>query len=596
VSRLPIPGSDDNTWGDILNDFLGVEHNFDGTLKKAADIADAKNKADTALQPSNNLSDLNSSTTARTNLGLGNSATKDVGTTTGTVAAGDDSRITSAISQTSADGRYIHQDSTGMPSSVTSASSSNWVNPSVLGSSKRAATDILMSTYDTNPTTTDHTTAFQNALSDAATLISNGAVKVRIILDSRQKYSIGGAVTAGSNGQWAQIPLPFSNTHTGTIQLVGMPRGNDYSYLSAGNSGTVIESTLSSAPTFSGSVGIASIFGGPASYCNSRSPGTMYPSGFSYIRFATQDITIRSANPVICGIDAGWITGFAFDGLLQFDTDQMASVTPSTLNFANLTVCTNPQAIPVIFPFALDWYGTIGDTLVCSGWLCGPVLGEYLDCRRVIVFFTAGAALSVDASQQVSRIGFLTDWNNAYGIATQYPSQAAPVSPASTAAASRSTSSNATAVEIGTWNIQISQNGGAPASTRRVYDVMDANNLIPIDANWTSADDAGNAQFAPVILGSGGFTTGAAFKKRIKSKLTTTGAYGTVTTPASGTNTRNPYGRDGFLFTSGGSITQINVNGNGNVAWTGSYPFPIPANASFNITYTGTPALSLLLT
>jgi hypothetical protein len=33
VSRLPTPGSDDNQWGQILNDFLGQAHNADGSLK-----------------------------------------------------------------------------------------------------------------------------------------------------------------------------------------------------------------------------------------------------------------------------------------------------------------------------------------------------------------------------------------------------------------------------------------------------------------------------------------------------------------------------------------------------------------------------------
>ena len=37
TSRLPIPGQDDNTWGTILNDFLGVEQNADGTLKIRTD-------------------------------------------------------------------------------------------------------------------------------------------------------------------------------------------------------------------------------------------------------------------------------------------------------------------------------------------------------------------------------------------------------------------------------------------------------------------------------------------------------------------------------------------------------------------------------
>ena len=33
MARLPQPGGDDGTWGDILNDFLNVGHNSDGTLK-----------------------------------------------------------------------------------------------------------------------------------------------------------------------------------------------------------------------------------------------------------------------------------------------------------------------------------------------------------------------------------------------------------------------------------------------------------------------------------------------------------------------------------------------------------------------------------
>jgi hypothetical protein len=36
VSRLPVPGGDDGTWGDVLNDYLKQSHNGDGSLKPPA--------------------------------------------------------------------------------------------------------------------------------------------------------------------------------------------------------------------------------------------------------------------------------------------------------------------------------------------------------------------------------------------------------------------------------------------------------------------------------------------------------------------------------------------------------------------------------
>lgn len=37
MARLPIPGGDDGSWGTVLNTYLGVEHNADGTLKIRSD-------------------------------------------------------------------------------------------------------------------------------------------------------------------------------------------------------------------------------------------------------------------------------------------------------------------------------------------------------------------------------------------------------------------------------------------------------------------------------------------------------------------------------------------------------------------------------
>ena len=48
MARLPQPGSDDGTWGSILNDFLSTSHASDGTLKPAA-LTDAGAADDTTV-------------------------------------------------------------------------------------------------------------------------------------------------------------------------------------------------------------------------------------------------------------------------------------------------------------------------------------------------------------------------------------------------------------------------------------------------------------------------------------------------------------------------------------------------------------------
>lgn len=48
MARLPVPGSDDGTWGNVLNDFLAVEHNTNGTLKASGSLSTKANVTDVA--------------------------------------------------------------------------------------------------------------------------------------------------------------------------------------------------------------------------------------------------------------------------------------------------------------------------------------------------------------------------------------------------------------------------------------------------------------------------------------------------------------------------------------------------------------------
>lgn len=54
MARLPQPGGDNGVWGEVLNDFLQVSHNADGTIKSGA-----VTKADVGLANVDNTSDAN---------------------------------------------------------------------------------------------------------------------------------------------------------------------------------------------------------------------------------------------------------------------------------------------------------------------------------------------------------------------------------------------------------------------------------------------------------------------------------------------------------------------------------------------------------
>ncbi|CNC98934.1 tail fiber repeat 2-containing protein [Yersinia pseudotuberculosis] len=66
----------------------------------AATSKAVKTASEAALKIEKNLSDLNDTAAARTNLGLGGASSLNVGTTAGTVAAGNDSRIVGALQKT----------------------------------------------------------------------------------------------------------------------------------------------------------------------------------------------------------------------------------------------------------------------------------------------------------------------------------------------------------------------------------------------------------------------------------------------------------------------------------------------------------------
>lgn len=88
MARLPTPGGDDGTWGQVLNTFLAVEHNGDGTLKNVARPSDVAAKY---TKPTGGIPQTDLSSAVQTTLsGVGN-ATKiqGVGVASGAPSDGE---------------------------------------------------------------------------------------------------------------------------------------------------------------------------------------------------------------------------------------------------------------------------------------------------------------------------------------------------------------------------------------------------------------------------------------------------------------------------------------------------------------------------
>ncbi|MHB8681285.1 MAG: glycosyl hydrolase family 28-related protein [Acidimicrobiales bacterium] len=129
MARLPVPGGDDGTWGDILNDFLDVSHNSDGTLKTVprsdldASTQASLASADGAYQkPSSGIPESDLSSAAQSKLDAGGSAVQSVNGKSGT-----------AVSLAASDVGAVPTTEVGQPSGVASLDNTGSVPAGQLG-------------------------------------------------------------------------------------------------------------------------------------------------------------------------------------------------------------------------------------------------------------------------------------------------------------------------------------------------------------------------------------------------------------------------------------------------------------------------------
>jgi hypothetical protein len=138
MSRLPVPGFDLNTWGDILNDFLSVSLNADGTLKSTGVLGTKADKV-TTISGGTGLS-------GGGDLSANRTLTVTYGTTAGTAAQGNDARITGA-EQTANKGTASGYAPLDSGSKVPTANLPKTFAPVILTDAATIATDASLSNH-----------------------------------------------------------------------------------------------------------------------------------------------------------------------------------------------------------------------------------------------------------------------------------------------------------------------------------------------------------------------------------------------------------------------------------------------------------------
>lgn len=387
MARLPNPGSDDGVWGTVLNDFLGVAHNTDGTLKSSAVGAAGAEQTSNKGQ-ANGYAPLNGSSKVPI-------ANLPTGTTSGTVAAGDDSRITGAL-QTGASaggdlsGTYPNPTVakvngitvTGTPATgniltATSSTAASWQaaasNPwqfNVQDAAYGAAGDG----------TTDDTAAIQAAIDAAATYAAANSGYAEVIFPPAV-YALTSAGRTDRSGN-AQLALPViagtANKVTlaliGTADAASMPHWN----ATAGQiNGVVLKSTWN-ATDLSGTSNEGSVIGGPT-LPNGYVSGANFSNCNIVIKGIQIQVPLTARNSDTCGID---LRGMA-NAHLE-DVSFMPNGTPTQFNARYTTPgWTFGIAMPV--PGNNDL--SVMNNCTVYGATYGIYLGEHLTADRLAVIY-----------------------------------------------------------------------------------------------------------------------------------------------------------------------------------------------------------------
>lgn len=385
MSRLPNPGSDSGTWGTILNDYLEVSHNADGTLK-GSQVSSAGAEMSANKGQSNGYAPLNGSSKVP-------AANLTFGTTSGTIAAGDDSRITGALQSGASAGGDLSgtypnptvakvngvtisgTPASGKVLSATSASAASWQTPTT------NAWQFNVKTYGAlGDGSTNDTAAIQSAI-DAAAAYAVANTGYAEVIFPPSIYLLSSAARTDRSGN-AQLALPViagtANKVTlallGTEESASMPHWNS---TAAQINGVVLKSTWN-APDQSGSSNEGSVLGGPTQ-----------PNGYvSGGVFSNCNIVIKGIQIQVPFTSRGSdTTGIDLRGMANAHLENVAFLPAATPTQLNGTYSSPGWNLGIAMPVPGNNDLSIMSNCTVYGATYGFYLGEHLSADRLAAIY-----------------------------------------------------------------------------------------------------------------------------------------------------------------------------------------------------------------